>query len=159
MRRALMALALAAPAAPASPALGEEARVDAGIVAACFSQAAARGVARGCIGGAAAACAAARGETTLAIAECLGAETAAWDAILNREYAALRDDFRARDGSGALTRQLRDAQRAWIAFRDADCGLAYAIWAGGSLRVVAAGNCQLDKTARRAIELRDMRGD
>ena len=24
---------------------------------------------------------------------------------------------------------LRDAQRAWIRFRDAECGLAYAVWA------------------------------
>ena len=78
---------------------------------------------------------------------------------MNREYKALRDDFRARDGGEDLARQLRDAQRAWIAFRDADCGLVYAIWAGGSIRIIVAGNCHLDKTARRSIELRDMRGN
>lgn len=109
-----------------------------------------------CIGDAAAACQRLPdGETTLGTADCLTAETAVWDDLLNAEYRAAM--VRMRDhGGGALAEQLRDAQRAWIAFRDAECGLHYGIWAGGSIRVIIGANCVLRETAERALELRDL---
>ncbi|MDX8352354.1 lysozyme inhibitor LprI family protein [Cognatiyoonia sp. IB215182] len=103
------------------------------------------------------------GGTTLGIATCISAETAVWDAILNEEYQALRAAFEGQDGgvggatSDELLIALRDAQRAWIAFRDADCGLRYTLYQGGTIRSIVAANCHMTTTARRALALRDMR--
>lgn len=118
-----------------------------------------------CIGITVSACVARPGgDTTVGMVDCIGAETAAWDAILNEEYASTMEDFRDRDASGDvaapdMTRvgTLREAQRAWIAFRDAECRAQYAIWGGGTLRQVVGANCVLTETAERAVELRQMR--
>lgn len=53
--------------------------------------------------------------TTPGMVECFGAAYEAWDAALNEVYAGLRESLSAEE---ALA--LRDAQRAWIAFRDAE---------------------------------------
>ena len=51
---------------------------------------------------------------------------------------------------------LTKAQRAWIAFRDADCASLYdQDW--GTLSRVEANSCVLDRTARRADELERFR--
>ena len=104
------------------------------------------------------------GDTTVGMVDCIAAETAAWDAILNEEYGATMEDFRQRDATGDIaapdmTRAgtLRNAQRAWMAFRDAECRAQYAIWGGGTLRQVVGANCVFTETAERAIELRQMR--
>lgn len=104
------------------------------------------------------------GDTTLGTSECIQLETSAWDAILNSEYRATRDAFAADDASGDLltpeaTRvdALLAAQRAWIAYRDAECALRYTQWGSGSLRVIVAGNCLMEETAERAVELKRMR--
>lgn len=103
------------------------------------------------------------GGTTLGIATCISAETAVWDAILNEEYQALRAAFEGLNGgvggatSDELLIALRDAQRAWIAFRDADCGLRYTLYLGGTIRSIVGANCHMTMTARRALALRDMR--
>lgn len=119
-----------------------------------------------CVGAMVEACVAGRpdGETTAGMVECIGAETAAWDQVLNEEYAATMAEFRALDATGDVvaddvTREgkLREAQRAWIAFRDAECTLQYARWGMGTLRQVVGANCLLEETAERAIELRAMR--
>lgn len=87
-------------------------------------------------------------ETTLEIAECLARETAAWDALLNLHWGVLRDEAKA---AGTFDTLLA-AQRAWLAFRDAECAHRDAAFAGGTFRVIAAGACQRDLTARRAID-------
>lgn len=46
------------------------------------------------------------------------------------------------------------AQRAWIALRDGDCALEYAMWGSGSMGQIAGATCLLDKTAERTIYLR-----
>jgi uncharacterized protein YecT (DUF1311 family) len=106
-----------------------------------------------------------RAETTPAIVECIQSETRDWDAMLNREYKATMAAMRAEDATGDLldpakTRAdaLRNAQRAWIAFRDAECGLQAIRWGRDALRAVAAANCLMEETAERALELRGMRG-
>ncbi|WP_292288044.1 lysozyme inhibitor LprI family protein [Marivita sp.] len=104
------------------------------------------------------------GSTTIGIAECIAAETAEWDTILNEEYQATQKVNESADTDGlsqVMDRSdaLRDAQRAWIAFRDADCGARYAMWQNGTIRTIVAANCHLTMTAQRAISLRDMRGE
>ncbi len=95
------------------------------------------------------------GSTTTGIVECLRAETDIWDAMLNEEYGKARTTF-DRIGGEDLKIRLRDAQRAWIAFRDAECTMRYHQWIGGTIRTVVGANCHLQMTANRAIALRDL---
>lgn len=159
--RLVFALAiLLAPAAQAQPSQfgTKQARP---VVEACLG---ARG-ADDCIGAAFNACERAdpaQNQTTAGMAECANLLREVWDDALNREYAALMDRF-ARDDAveadyrpeGALLRvdTMRTAQRAWIAFRDADCSNAYARWGNGSMRLIAGSLCRMRMTADRTIEL------
>lgn len=89
------------------------------------------------------------GQSTHGTIACVGAEMKIQDAALN---AAYRD---------ALTRlnprqqgKLRTAQRAWLAFRDADCAAHYdEDW--GSLSTISANFCVLRRTVERTIELEE----
>lgn len=144
-----------------TPAAAEVA--DPALVRACHEGAAAWDAGPACIGAAAEACqAGAGGGSTPGIVGCLSSEADAWDALLNEEYGLLRDALRADDaaaGGESRADALRDAQRAWIAFRDADCALAWSIWQDGTIRGPVAARCRLDHTARRALELRHLRRD
>ena len=53
--------------------------------------------------------------STQGMVECYGAAYEAWDAALNDAYGALMKTLTAEEAG-----KLRDAQRAWIAFRDAE---------------------------------------
>lgn len=88
------------------------------------------------------------GQTTYGMVECLGAEIQAQDARLNRAYqAALVRLERPRQKTA-----LQKAQRAWIAFRDADCA-SYLDEDWGTMARVEAQQCVLDRTRERADEL------
>jgi uncharacterized protein YecT (DUF1311 family) len=130
--------------------------LDAAEVAACFADTPLGEVDPACLGAASNACQTVTpgGGTTLGITECILAETAAWDGLLNREYAATRATLEP-----DIAAQLLTAQRAWIAFRDAECGLQYALWRDGTIRSIVAANCRMVMTARRTIDLRDMQGN
>ncbi|MEX6508048.1 lysozyme inhibitor LprI family protein [Jiella sp. M17.18] len=102
------------------------------------------------------------GQTTPGIDECLGREQAAWDVILNENYkASLADakdlDKRLKDEQGtepSAAAALLKAQRAWLAYRDAECDRIFEINKEGTIRTNAASACQNDLTANRAIALR-----
>tara|TARA_R110000787_G_scaffold242260_2_gene348380 strand:- start:473 stop:955 length:483 start_codon:yes stop_codon:yes gene_type:complete len=146
----------------AFPASAQDA--DPAVVESCFVGATAGETTPSCIGQAANECQMRGYTTTLGITQCIQAETQEWDVLLNREYKATRADFANRDNALSansldLTDQLLKAQRAWIAFRDAECALAYARWQDGSIRSVVHANCMMVMTASRAIELRDMKGN
>ncbi|MFP7570808.1 lysozyme inhibitor LprI family protein [Marivita sp. S2033] len=161
MRQVLFAAALLA-----CPQLGlaQELGVDRTYVRGCFAATEVGEIYPSCLGQAATACQALPGgSTTIGISECIQAETVEWDAVLNEEYKATQSALADMDRQGVIagmvrTDALRDAQRAWIAFRDADCGARYAIWQDGTLRTIVGANCHLTMTAQRALELRDMRG-
>lgn len=91
------------------------------------------------------------GGTTMGMVDCLARETAWWDQLLNANYGTLRSDM-----EGEAFTALRDAQRAWIAFRDAECAFRYTFWREGTIRSLFYGSCRLDLTARRAIDLEDV---
>lgn len=143
----------------AVPAMAQDLRFDPGLVEACFRDAPGPGAE--CIGTASSQCQAQNvgGYSTAGMANCTAQETAAWDDLLNREYRALRADLDRRDDGVGMDRSdaLRDAQRAWIAYRDAECTLQWARYQEGTIRTLIAGGCQLDFTAGRTLELRDMR--
>lgn len=104
------------------------------------------------------------GQSTLGMTICLSAEAEAWDALLNAEYSRALAGAKLMDTEEAeyfpefanRANALREAQRAWITFRDADCELAYAQWGSGSMRNIAFADCRMEMTARRTLELRDM---
>ncbi|MFQ5623498.1 MAG: lysozyme inhibitor LprI family protein [Paracoccaceae bacterium] len=101
------------------------------------------------------------GYSTLGMSMCNRAEHEAWDVLLNEEYKATMAAFTEMDADDAgysenldkRTDTLRAAQRAWMAYRDAECLNAYAIWGGGSMRHIAGTACYLRMTAERAIEI------
>ena len=53
---------------------------------------------------------------------------------------------------------LRDAQRAWVSFRDANCKYQYQIYYGGSHASLAYLLCMADMTKARLKELRQLPG-
>jgi uncharacterized protein YecT (DUF1311 family) len=149
----------------AQAAAAQDLSVDTQIVRQCFENTEIGALYPTCLGQASGQCQdQPGGSTTIGITDCILAETAEWDAILNEEYKATQQVNEAADTDGlsqVMDRAdaLRDAQRAWIAFRDADCGARYAMWQDGTVRTIVAANCHLTMTAQRAIELRDMRGE
>ncbi|WP_182803052.1 lysozyme inhibitor LprI family protein [Paracoccus sp. MC1862] len=123
---------------------------DPALIPACLGAAPDQTTRRACIGVAFQACMnAAGGETTAGMHGCLSPETAQWDEMLNAAYAELRQSPEARAVA------LRDAQRAWIAFVDAACTYEASAYEGGSLAGVVGGTCRMQRTAERALELRD----
>lgn len=154
IRSALVALLALAPAAslaqdlPSAATEGLEASVRS-----CFADYDPLAGGPSCLGQAAQACLGATDQSTLSTVACIGAETAVWDDLLNTEYKARRAEMLAQ-GPG-LTDKLLDAQRAWIAFRDAECALEVARWGDGTLAGVVGANCVMEMTAARATQLRD----
>lgn len=145
-------------------ALAQNLQIDSEIVRDCFAETEVGAVYPTCLGQASGACQEKPGgSTTIGIAACITAETAEWDAILNEEYKAAQAMLAKQDAEGRSdimdrTDALLVAQRAWIAFRDAECNARYAIWQDGTIRTIVGANCHLTMTASRALALRDMRG-
>lgn len=160
MTRWLAAAVLLALAAPARAQDGEAALAA---TRGCLDAAQGAAAERACAGDYARACMAETpdGDTTTGMTACLVTETAAWDRLLNETFAALivlsRQRAAVEEQAGVapapLDALLREAQRAWIAFRDADCAQEVAVWGEGSMRRIAGGACGLDRTATRVLEL------
>lgn len=114
-----------------------------------------------CIGRTAEACMAREddGDTTVGVVRCTAAETEVWDGQLNVEYKVTRDVYAAMDGEddGRRVDALLEAQRAWIAFRDAECAMEYASWGNGSIRSIAGADCLMSLTAERTVRLVELR--
>lgn len=92
-----------------------------------------------------------RNETTQGSIQCSDASTKAWDTLLNQFY---RKGLQSLNDEGKKT--LRDAQRAWIPYRDKSCAVWRSVYEGGSLGRQLAADCIRAETARRALELRDL---
>ena len=91
------------------------------------------------------------GDTTMGMIECITAETQRQDARLNQAYKAVMAELLLE-----RKKQLLEAQRAWIKFRDANCSF-YIDPDGGTLARVNANNCMLTNTAARAHELENFK--
>lgn len=141
---------------------------------ACLAQADGAQMLQACMGQASTACQTQEvdGDSTIGLMFCALMERDLWDEALNIEYqdqiafAADLDRKEREYGNANFAIQqesLRNAQRAWIPFRDAQCTLEYAQWGSGSMRNVAAAQCNLRMTADRVIYLKTardaMRGD
>jgi uncharacterized protein YecT (DUF1311 family) len=85
--------------------------------------------------------------------DCISAELMRQDTRLNENYKRLMSKLSAKRKEG-----LREAQRAWVKFRDANCGFYYDP-DGGSAARLASNNCILSATANRATELKELTND
>lgn len=85
--------------------------------------------------------------STLEMLECGSRETERWDTRLNRAYQARMNSLNERQ-RGALKR----AEKAWLAFRQADCE-AYQDEEWGTISRIDAAQCYLRRTVERALEL------
>jgi uncharacterized protein YecT (DUF1311 family) len=104
------------------------------------------------VGAAAPAFAGAQGEpgqctgSTQEMVECLNAQRAHWDKELTIAYQTLM-----KSAVPAQRALLRDAERAWIKYRDANC--AYYAAGEGTIARINAAACLRDMTQKRAEEL------
>ena len=120
--------------------------------------------ARACVGIVAGPCLAAssEGETVEGVLACTETEAAAWGTILDAGYEGLvlasravaEIDIELGLPVGHREETLRAAQRAWIAFRDADCTSVVARFGSASQGGTAAAWCRLEHDALRAVTLR-----
>src|SRR5262249_15707971 len=90
---------------------------------------------------------------TIEMINCMLAETRRQDARLNENYKRLISKLPTERKNGLV-----EAQRAWIKFRDANCG-CYADPERGSAARVTGNECFLNATADRAKELRLLADD
>jgi uncharacterized protein YecT (DUF1311 family) len=109
--------------------------------------------AESCIGAVANACAATpEGQSTPGMIDCSARELAVWDERLNKAY---RDSIAA--AAPKLREALRQAQRAWIAYRDARCALPALENADGTIVGPLTSACLMEATARQALWLSEER--
>lgn len=166
MQRLLLTLALAG-SGVAAPALAEKVSgYDDKLLTACIAQSKAKGTdADSCIGNASTKCMdAPEGETTVGMVNCLSAEAAQWDHLMNGWYGeALKQavaadaDLKELDSAAPPAAPLLKAsQRDWITFRDASCSFQSARFQGGSGGGPAAAACLMELTGTQALRLRDL---
>lgn len=85
--------------------------------------------------------------STVDIVACITEEFEREDKRLNDNYQQLRNQL-----SDSRKEQLLTAQRAWIAYKEANCDF-YANPEGGTMARVSANSCVLTETTNRADEL------
>jgi uncharacterized protein YecT (DUF1311 family) len=90
------------------------------------------------------------GGVTYEMLDCINAELKSQDAALNTNYKVLTSQL-----TPSRRKQLLEAQRAWLRFRDTNCQF-YADPDGGSLATIEANSCVLSMTAARAQELNQL---
>lgn len=88
--------------------------------------------------------------TTADMTDCSGAELKVQDARLNKAYKAALAGLEVPQQG-----KLRDAQRQWIAYRDANCAMYYTL-SGGTIDLLNGAACELDMTNARADELENL---
>lgn len=92
-------------------------------------------------------CVKASGGVTDALASCYRAESKSQDTRLNSNYKKAVNTLPAQQ-----KQKLQDAQRLWIKFRDADCGMYYSL-TGGTMDLLNGADCELSTTKKRADDL------
>ncbi|MFO1013693.1 MAG: lysozyme inhibitor LprI family protein [Caulobacteraceae bacterium] len=88
------------------------------------------------------------GDTTQGMVECYAAERERQDARLNSIYQSV---IRRLTPSQAAA--LRQSERAWIAYRDANCAAKLDVLEWGTMSRLTAADCLVSMTIQRTIEL------
>ncbi|OWU68731.1 hypothetical protein ATO3_23585 [Marinibacterium profundimaris] len=94
------------------------------------------------------------GDTQVEMNECAAAEYKAADAELNAAWKPAKAFF---DEAGH-GEDLLKAQRAWIAFRDANCQAEAAPYTTGSIQPLVFSSCMERLTRQRTEDLKQMTG-
>lgn len=90
------------------------------------------------------------GGVTSDMLNCIAAETNIQDKLLNEAYKAAYSKLNT-----TRAKQFKEAQRAWIKYRDANCSF-YADPDGGTMATVISNDCVMSSTASRAKELKQL---
>ena len=137
------------PAALCAVALPAAATED-GVIAACLkAEHTANHDGRACIGKISDPCLQGSGsDTTTSMVECVDSEVKVWDDLLNADYQSLLKAVPA-----PAAESVRQAQRNWVALRDADCKVPYDIYEGGTIARIDSVSCVLGHTAERVLQL------
>ncbi len=91
------------------------------------------------------------GGVTADTINCIGQEIARQDPKLNQVYQQL-----IKAVTPTRQKQLRDAQRLWLKYREANCRF-YSDVDGGSLARILANQCMLDMLIERSAELEGLK--
>jgi len=87
------------------------------------------------------------GQSTMGMIDCTGAELQIQDARLNTAYRKTMASLNARQKA-----KLQAAQRAWVAFRDAECA-SFEDEDWGTISRINASACALHMTVQRTMDL------
>ncbi len=90
--------------------------------------------------------------------ECAAVEQKAVELKLNQVYRSVITSLGANKDSAATKGKLVLAQRAWVKFREADCGAVYENWAGGTIRNVMYSGCMRQHAEQRIKDLEGFKG-
>lgn len=90
--------------------------------------------------------------TTREVERCLAADLDLADGELNRYYAAATKRLTEQQDTAALA-ELRAAERAWIAYRDAECDAVYESWGQGTIRGAMNLGCRIGLTEARTATI------
>ena len=85
--------------------------------------------------------------------ECDEREIAIWNELLNKTYGEARNASK----DDAVRSYLKDAQLTWIKFRDRACEWPEKLFPDGTIRGPLSGQCMLEQTALRAIDLLELK--
>jgi uncharacterized protein YecT (DUF1311 family) len=87
-------------------------------------------------------------QTTMEMTNCMDGEVKKADAELNRVYQAALRKHRPENAV-----KLRKTQRAWIAFRDAQCEAEGSIYEGGTIQPIVEAHCRVKLAQERTKDL------
>lgn len=87
---------------------------------------------------------------TVNMLDCIGDENKRQDDELNKAYKNVMKEL-----TPIRQKELKEAQRLWIKYRDANCNF-YADPDGGTLARVVSADCFMNATAQRARELKNL---
>ena len=99
-------------------------------------------------------------KTQMDMTYCAGQDFVAADDELNAQYKRTRQAMKAWDADaspdlGGAEEALVKAQRAWIAYRDAQCAFHGYQAKGGTMEPMIVSGCKAELTLRRTQELKD----
>lgn len=94
----------------------------------------------------------AKASATAELSFCASQRLEAADAALNDAYGAAVAEARAH--GAAQEAMLREAQRAWVAFRDLACSAEASLYEGGTIQPMIGTDCKARLTAARTADLR-----
>jgi uncharacterized protein YecT (DUF1311 family) len=88
-------------------------------------------------------------QTQTEMTQCAADAYKAADAVLNQVYKQLVAKLETEEKA-----QLKEAQTAWLKYRDTNCDFVADQYKGGTMRPMIHANCLADVTSKRTAELR-----